>query len=101
MFRIDKKIWVYWFAFISIYGDYSTFTDLGSEVEAAINAISLIEGDNSKIILVGHSRGGLAATRFLQKGNSSVKNKVAGLVTTGTPHSGSRFGRLCGRSDIL
>ncbi|HMT92052.1 hypothetical protein [uncultured Thiothrix sp.] len=82
-------------------GDYSTFTDLGKEVGAAIAAIAPETANRSKIILVGHSRGGLAATRFLQTESDDLRGKVAGLVTIGTPHSGSRFGRLCGKSDVL
>jgi pimeloyl-ACP methyl ester carboxylesterase len=75
-------------------GDYSTFNQLGTEVNKAITAIKN-KLPTAKILLIGHSRGGLAARAFLQESVSSVnKNAVVGLITTGTPHNGSRIGRI-------
>ena len=73
-------------------GDYSTFTTLGIEVGTAIRRIKSKLGANTKIVLLGHSRGGLAARAFLQ-GKDPAKSNVAGLITTGTPHAGSPLGR--------
>jgi pimeloyl-ACP methyl ester carboxylesterase len=75
-------------------GDFSTFNELGAEVNAAINAIKR-QLPNPRILLVAHSRGGLAARAFLQH-PAFVNNKpyVAGLITTGTPHGGSKLGRI-------
>ncbi|RPI36839.1 MAG: hypothetical protein EHM54_04700, partial [Nitrospiraceae bacterium] len=42
------------------------------------------------IVLIGHSRGGLIARKYL-KDNS---NKTKGLITISTPHSGSSIARL-------
>ena len=45
-----------------------------------------------KVILMGHSMGGLASREYLQNSNlwqPDGKNHVAKLVTTGTPHGGS------------
>ena len=45
-----------------------------------------------KVILMGHSMGGLAAREYLQNTNlwqQDGKDHVAKLVTTGTPHGGS------------
>lgn len=45
-----------------------------------------------KVILVGHSMGGLASREYLQNSNlwqADGKHHVAKLVTTGTPHGGS------------
>ena len=84
-------------------GDFSTFNELGAEVNAAINAIKR-QLPNPRILLVAHSRGGLAARAFLQH-PAFVNNKasVAGLITTGTPHGGSRLGRIYGyiANDLL
>lgn len=57
---------------------------------------------SGKVILVGHSMGGLAAREYLQRlevgspkwwvdPNSKDGHKVAKLVTIGTPHRGSNF----------
>lgn len=73
-------------------GDYSTFDSLGKEIEAAISRIRTRLGTNVQIVLLGHSRGGLAARAFLE-GTSTLKANVVGLMTTGTPHAGSPLGR--------
>jgi hypothetical protein len=76
------------------FGDFSTFGQLGAEVKDAVHAI-LNKTPNAKVTLVGHSRGGLAARAFLQQPVSSVeKASVSGLLTIGTPHQGSRLGRI-------
>jgi len=73
-------------------GDFCSFEVLGEEVGEAVRAI-LGRHEGAELILVGHSRGGLAARAFLQ--NPSIeRNAVIGLVTTGTPHRGSPYGRL-------
>ena len=75
-------------------GDYSSFDKLGTEVDKAITAIRK-ERSNAKILLVAHSRGGLAARAFLQQPVlSENKSSVLGLITTGTPHNGTRLGRI-------
>ena len=73
-------------------GDFSTFGQLGLEVRAAIRAI-LNRHPKAEIVLVGHSRGGLAARAFLQAG-SPERASVVGLLTLGTPHKGTRIGRI-------
>jgi pimeloyl-ACP methyl ester carboxylesterase len=76
-------------------GDFSTFEQLGDEVRKAVSAIRSKNLDAS-IVLLGHSRGGLAARAFLQNPTLSdvEKNSVVGLITMGTPHSGSPLGRI-------
>jgi len=76
-------------------GDYSSYTDLGKEVKEAVQSIRSTYDNNTEIALVGHSRGGLAARAFLQDPQSTYeKNSISALLTTGTPHKGSRFGRV-------
>jgi len=78
-------------------GDYSSFDDLGVEVAEAVNYILSVYGNSAQITLVGHSRGGLAARAFLQTvASSPEKSSVVALLTTGTPHKGSRLGRIYG-----
>ncbi len=74
-------------------GDYSTFESLGQEITYAINRIRSRLGPDTQIVLLGHSRGGLAARAFLQS-DSPVKTNVVGLITTGTPHAGTPLGRF-------
>jgi pimeloyl-ACP methyl ester carboxylesterase len=78
-------------------GDFETFTQLGQEVDDAIDTLldtsDHPENENAQIVLVGHSRGGLSARAFLQS-SSSNREAVIGLVTTGSPHRGSRVGRI-------
>jgi pimeloyl-ACP methyl ester carboxylesterase len=73
-------------------GDYSTFESLGREVASAIGRIRARLGAQVQIVLLGHSRGGLAA-RVLLQGTEPFKNNVVGLITTGTPHAGTPLGR--------
>jgi pimeloyl-ACP methyl ester carboxylesterase len=73
-------------------GDGATYTELGVEVGAAVRMIA----DRTRpaaIFIVGHSRGGLAARAYLQTINFSSTYKI-GLLTIGTPHQGSPFGRM-------
>jgi len=45
----------------------------------------------AQLMLVGHSMGGLACRAYLRRDG---RDKVAGLVTLGSPHHGSRLARL-------
>jgi len=74
-------------------GDYSTFDTLGLEVWEAVNYILSVY-PSAQVTLLGHSRGGIAARAFLQMAASSPeKASVVALLTTGTPHKGSRLAR--------
>lgn len=78
-------------------GDFETFTQLGQEVDDAITVLRTStlhpHNDKAQIMLVGHSRGGLSARAFLQSGSTNRAN-VKALLTTGSPHLGSRMGRI-------
>lgn len=77
-------------------GDFQTFAELGQEVEDAITLL-LNRHPNARIVLVGHSRGGLSARAFLEKpGSSPAKAAVVGMLTTSSPNLGSRMGRIYG-----
>jgi len=63
----------------------------GLAVKWAIYYVLQITG-RDKVILMGHSMGGLTAREYLQNPNiwqSDGKHHVAKLVTSGTPHGGS------------
>jgi len=74
-------------------GDFCDFNVLGDEVAAAVRLIRQ-QNPDSQIVLIGHSRGGLAARAFLQRAAyQNLASNVVGLLTIGTPHSGSPLGR--------
>jgi len=76
-------------------GDFSTFDSLGIEVQETVSHLMTAYADGINVILVGHSRGGLAARAFLQDSLADYeKSSIVGLITTGTPHGGSPLGRM-------
>lgn len=74
-------------------GDGATFTELGDEVGVVVDWIRRRHG-LKVLILTGHSRGGLAARAYLQQALTTRLPFRTGLVTIGTPHLGSPFGRI-------
>lgn len=71
----------------------------GRAISDAIKHVLAITG-RDKVILVGHSMGGLAAREYLQNPNlwfeQNLNPHVAKLCTVGTPHGGSNVGDLTG-----
>lgn len=81
-------------------GDFETFEELGTEVGDAITLLRA-RHRNARIVLVGHSRGGLSARAFLEgpsatADNTAAKAAVIGLLTSSSPNLGSRIGRIYG-----
>lgn len=69
----------------------SAIVKQGNAIRDAIYRVLQLTGKD-KVILMGHSMGGLAAREYLQNPNLWMpdgKHHVAKLVTTGTPHGGS------------
>ena len=73
-------------------GDFETFDELAQEVDDAITML-LARHPGAQIVLVGHSRGGLAGRKFLE-GSSTNKDAVVGFLTTASLHKGSPMGRI-------
>lgn len=69
---------------------YASIDDYIDPLVRRIDAV-LGEAGAEKLILVGHSMGGLVARAYLQRFGGA---RVAGLVTLGTPHQGSRLAFL-------
>lgn len=69
---------------------YASIDDYIEQLARRIDAV-LGETGAEKLILVGHSMGGLVARAYLQRFGGA---RVAGLVTLGTPHQGSRLAVL-------
>jgi len=71
-------------------------------IEAVLEEESEEGRQTDKVILVGHSMGGLAIREYLQRGNGinwidpnvSDGHKVAKVVTIGTPHRGSNANKF-------
>jgi PKD repeat protein len=77
--------------FTDHYSNQSAITKQGWAVKDAIQRILILTGAE-KVILVGHSMGGLASREYLQNPvnwQTDGKHHVAKLLTVGTPHGGS------------
>lgn len=77
-----------------VYSNQSAIAKQGLALKDAIQKV-LQKTGRDKVILVGHSMGGLASREYLQ--NSSLwqqptNHHVAKLLTVGTPHGGSNTG---------
>lgn len=75
----------------------------GGELAAIIKAVLEANPGKTKVLLISHSMGGLAAREYLQglarEPNSATavpyRNDVAKLITVGTPHQGSFWAEAC------
>jgi len=74
-------------------GDGATYSELGDEVVKAVQGITASYPAIDSVVLIGHSRGGLSARSAVNKEDASV-SKIKGVLTIGTPHQGSAFGRF-------
>jgi PKD repeat protein/pimeloyl-ACP methyl ester carboxylesterase len=80
----------------TIISNQSAIFKQGKAVSDAIRHVLAVTGQQ-KVILVGHSMGGLASREYLQNSNnwqSDGEHHVAKLLTIATPHGGSDFGSL-------
>lgn len=74
---------------------YTSIDDYLDPLAARIDAV-LADTGAERLILVGHSMGGLVARAYLQRYGEA---QVAALLTLGTPHQGSRLAYLgCGEN---
>lgn len=73
----------------------SAITKQGWAVSDAISKVLSVTGAE-KVILVGHSMGGLASREYIQNPSNwqlDGKHHVAKFLTIGTPHGGSNFSK--------
>ena len=86
----------------NVESDQAAIVKQGKAVQSAIKHV-LAKTSADKVILVGHSMGGLASREYLQNFSnwqSDGKHHVAKLLTIGTPHGGSNewtFGGIKGQ----
>lgn len=84
------------FANLHTYG-YNTFTrDFATAMEGMRAKLDELLGDDpdARVLLVGHSLGGLVCR--CAAGDPRYRDRVAGLVTLGSPHGGSELAWLGG-----
>jgi len=94
-----------WFnpsSFEEVYSNQSSIVKQGASLGIMIDEVLSVTGKD-KVILMGHSMGGLCAREYIQneyhwQGNSN--HRVAKLITTGTPHGGSNVGLLLDGFDV-
>jgi hypothetical protein len=67
------------------------------QIEARIEHICSVTGKN-RVILIGHSMGGLASRVYLHRYGG--QRRVAKLITLGTPHHGTQFAVFFHRAGI-
>lgn len=71
---------------------YNSFTrDFEPAVLGLLRKLDRLDG---KVVLVGHSLGGLVSRCVA--GNPQYRDRIAGLVSLGSPHGGSDLARLAG-----
>jgi triacylglycerol lipase len=69
---------------------FGSIDELAGALDGAIDRL-LAQTGGGKVVLVGHSMGGLIARAFLARGGA---DRVAALVTIATPHRGSDLARF-------
>ncbi len=75
------------------YSNQSAIVKQGWAIKDAVKKVLTVSGA-SKVILVGHSMGGLAAREYIQNQSnwqSDGNHHVAKILTIGTPNGGSNF----------
>ena len=75
----------------SVLSNQSAIAKQGAAVKVAVQRVMEVTGKN-KVILVGHSMGGLASREYIQNSENwqtDNQHHVAKLLTVGTPHGGS------------
>ena len=75
----------------TVLSNQSAIAKQGAAVRVAVQRVMEVTGKN-KVILVGHSMGGLASREYIQNSynwQADNQHHVAKLLTLGTPHGGS------------
>ncbi|MBP9804957.1 MAG: alpha/beta fold hydrolase [Candidatus Accumulibacter sp.] len=86
--RLQAAGWMV--ATISLEPVYTSIDDYVEPLARRIDAVLAATG-GERLLLVGHSMGGLLGRAYLQR---CGEVRVGGLVTLGTPHQGSRLAHL-------
>lgn len=86
--RLEARGWVV--ATLTLEPAYTSIDAYADQIERRIEAVLAATG-SEKLILLGHSMGGLASRAYLRKHGN---RRVARLITLGTPHHGSRLASI-------
>jgi pimeloyl-ACP methyl ester carboxylesterase len=78
-------------SFLNVLSNEAAIAKQGAALSRAIQQVMDVTG-RDKVILMGHSMGGLCAREYLQNPSNwtepNINHHVAKLITTGTPHGG-------------
>jgi pimeloyl-ACP methyl ester carboxylesterase len=75
------------------YDDRRAIGDTASDISIQFDRLLVDAHENVRLMLVGHSMGGLVAREWTE--NRTLKgDRIAGLITVGTPHGGSSWAVL-------
>ena len=75
------------------YPDGGGLVHQGNEVRGFVQALSN-HGVAGKVSLIAHSMGGIAARRYLAARPDEARNRIAELITYGSPHWGAPYGDI-------
>ena len=86
---------LYWLNLEPLFGDIEQFArQVHERIEYLCNAAGV-----EQVVVVGHSMGGLAARAYLRDWGN--RNRVAKLVTLGTPHHGTVLSRFLKGANVF
>jgi triacylglycerol lipase len=72
---------------------FTSIENYGPTIEAAVQSALSANAGAGKVLLIGHSMGGLAIRAWMRThGEAHTLARVAQVVTLGTPHAGTRLG---------
>ncbi|QDL54704.1 esterase/lipase family protein [Rhodoferax aquaticus] len=77
---------------------FTSIEDYAPTIEAAVQTALIADAANpnpgsGKVVLIGHSMGGLAIRAWMRaQGEADTLARVAQVITLGTPHAGTRLG---------
>ncbi len=99
-FVMRRRLFCAGFADVRCYGYASfgrSFVDIAAGLSALI-ARTAAERPDGRVLLMGHSLGGLVIRAALADGRAGdgVEKNVAGVVSLGAPHGGSRLASMLG-----
>lgn len=72
---------------------FTSIENYGPTIEAAVQSALSANAGAGKVVLMGHSMGGLAIRAWMRAhGEAHTLARVAQVITLGTPHAGTRLG---------
>lgn len=79
---------------------FGSIDDYSAQIAGAVNTLRAQAG-GSRIAVIGHSMGGLAARAWLRNAGPDADDSVAAVITLGTPHGGTLQARHARLPNVL